>query len=311
MSAITTLPVVSDMLNKNISAFRAALPKIAGISAERLIRVALTEFNKNPRLRECSPISFCSAVMQAAQMGLEFGEMKHCALVPYKDECKLLVQYQGWLALLWRSKAIKTVAARAVYEGDLFRVTYGSESKVMHEPKFESSEPKFYYAIALLPDGNEMFEIMPIAEIEAHMKTWAKGLDKKDSPWNTSFDMMAKKTVLRRLIKLLPLDVDAPVLTALECERDVWEADVKEERMQKFHAISAAPDLPTADEKTVAVKCFWDAVETAKKLQIPMPSINLPQNPEALDVRQLRAITDLINERCQGPASGGNETTYE
>lgn len=248
MTALTSLPVVADMLSKSRMQIQHALPNVPGLSVDRLIRVALTEFSKNPRLRECSPVSFCSAVVQAAQMGLEFGELKHCALVPYKDECKLMVQYQGWMALLWRSGAVKDIQARVVYEGDEFDVMYGSEAKLIHVPRFRSSKPLVYWAGATTAYGQFMFEIMTLEHIEAHMKQYARGLDKKDSPWNTSFDAMALKTVMRKLIKLMNISADSPVVAAMAADEKIWEADKQESRMDKFHAISAAPDLPKVED---------------------------------------------------------------
>lgn len=308
MSAMTTLPVVSDMLNKNLVQIRNALPNIVGLSAERLVRVALTEFSKNPRLRECTPISFCSAVIQAAQMGLEFGELKHCALVPYKDECKLMVQYQGWIALLWRSGAVRDVQARVVYEGDEFDVLYGSESKLIHVPRFKSSTPMVYWAGATPVHGKFMFEVMTFDHVEAHKKQYARGLDKKDSPWNTSFDSMALKTVLRKLIKLMNLSADSPLIAATAADDKIWMADKEEARMDKFHAIHAATDLPSEPEKVATLKAYDDFLSEAKAQKVDVS--DLPLIKDANDVNRLHAVSNIIAGRLKGHAPV-QESTYE
>lgn len=299
MSQLATISVVSDLLNRSIPQLQKALPKVPGLSVERLVRVALTEFNKNPRLRECSPVSFCSAVMQAAQMGLEFGELKQCALVPYKDECKLMVQYQGWLALLWRSNSIKDVQARIVYEGDIFDIEYGSEIKFVHKPTFTTSVPLHYYASATPYRGNFMIELMTLKQVEAHMKQYARGLDKKDSPWNTAFDSMALKTVLRKLIKLLPLTADSPLLTAVHADERIWEADVQQARVEKWKSVAESTE-PSDDEKIVAYKQYSDLLNVAQKHKVDLTDI--PTTADRNDVTKLRAATDLIRARCESAA---------
>lgn len=301
----TTLPVVAEMLNKNIGEIGRAIPKNIGLTPDRLIRVALTEFNKNPVLRDCTPISFCSAVVQAAQMGLEFGEMKHCALVPYGTEVKLMVQYQGWLALLWRSNAIKDVQTRIVYEGDLFSVEYGSHVSIVHQPQFKSSKPQFYYAAVTPMHGSMMIEVMTYPQVEAHMKQYAKGYDRKTSPWATSFDAMAQKTVLRRLMKLLPLDVNSPIGLAMKADEDIIEAEVQTARVEKHREISSGPDLPTEDEKAIAYKQYSEAVENALKHKIDIK--DLPLIKDKNDVSRLRAITDILSKRCAGHAPSQRE----
>lgn len=310
MNNITTLPVLADMLGKIKVNIQNAIPPGANLTYGRVVQIALTQFRKNPALAECDPVSFCSAVKDAATMGLEFGELKHCALVPYGKEVKLMVQYQGWLALLWRSKAITEVQARVVYEGDFFDVEYGSSVSVIHKPAFKSSVPQLYYACATPTGGELMIEVMPIAQVEAHMRQYAKGADKKTSPWVTAFDEMAKKTVLRKLIKLLPLTADSPVLAALKADEAIWESDKNVARLDKFREISSGSDLPSEDDKIVAYKQYSEALSIAQKQKLDLK--DYPVAPDKNDVQRLHALTDSIRFKLQGIADTSFEpSTYE
>ena len=242
-------------------------------------------------------------------MGLEFGELKHCALVPYGKEVKLMVQYQGWMALLWRYKAVTSIQARVVYEGDLFDVIYGSEVRIIHKPAFASSVPTHYYAMAKPTNGDMMLEVMTLGHVEAHMKQYAKGLDKKDSPWNTSFDAMALKTVLRKLMKLLPMAPDSPIIAAMKRDEELWEADVQQARLDKFRAISQTIDIPSEDEKRAARLRYNNAVAQAMRLKVDIKDLPTPKEP--IDAKQVNAITDLIDARLNGLEDAQGASNYE
>lgn len=259
---MSNLVAVSDMLTKNKSQFLAAIPQVSGLSPDRLIRVALTEFRKNAYLQNCDPVSFCGAVMQAAQLGLEFGEVKHCALVPYKNECKLMIMYQGYLALLWRSKSVTNVQAKVVYEGDEFEVSFGSRTRLHHVPKFKSTKATHFYAGATPVGGEFMFEVMSYEQVAEHRDKYARGLDKRDSPWNTSFDAMALKTVIRKMIKLLPLAGDSPIHQAIESENKDY-IDVQPEKIMAIQE-QGAQELDLLAEHEVAINNFTTAYLKAK-----------------------------------------------
>lgn len=292
---MSNLVAVSDMLTKIKSQFLAAIPKVSGLTPDRLIRVALTEFRKNPYLQNCDPVSFCGAVMQAAQLGLEFGEVKHCALVPYKQECKLMIQYQGYLALLWRSKAVTNVQAKVVYEGDDFSVSFGSSSKLVHVPRFKTTVPTHFYAGSTPVGGEFMFEVMSVAQVEDHKNRYARGLDKRDSPWNTSFESMALKTVIRKMIKLLPLSGDSPVHKAVEIENNDY-IDVQPERIAQVQE-QGVQERDVMAEHEVAIKGFMEAYLKAKEAKLDMAQV-VPDPDEFLanaTTQKIIAATQIIN----------------
>ena len=190
-----------------------ALPK--HLTADRLARIALTEVRKNPKLAQCDQASFLGAVMQCAALGLEpGGALGHAYLIPFKNnrknitEVQFLVGYRGMIDLARRSGQIQSLEARCVYEKDKFSVSLGLDSNLTHEPDWTANDRgklTFVYAVAKLKDGGIQFDVMSRAEIE---KVRTRSRSSNDGPWVTDYDEMAKKTIVRRLFKYLPVSIE-------------------------------------------------------------------------------------------------------
>lgn len=195
----------------------AALPK--HLTPERLARVALTTIRTNPKLLECEVTSLIAAVMQSAQLGLEPGILGHAYFVPFNRKIKepgkpdrwvkdvqFLIGYKGLVELARRSGQIQSIAAGTICKGDKFIFAKGFEEKLEHVPNFESrGEAVGFYAYAVTKDGGRYAEVMTLEEINK-IRFRSKSAD--SGPWVSDFEEMAKKTVLRRLAKLLPLSIE-------------------------------------------------------------------------------------------------------
>lgn len=186
-------------------AIAAALPK--HITAERMIRVALTSFRRNPKLLECQPASVIKAVMEAAQLGLEVdGILGHAYLVPYGDECQLLPGYRGLIELARRSGEIALIKAGVVRRGDDL-IWEDVPPSFRHTAMGSPNEPVTHvYAWIRLMNGQEDFCCWPTDTVEAHRKRYSRA--GKNSPWETAWEWMAKKTVIRQLLKLMPVSIE-------------------------------------------------------------------------------------------------------
>lgn len=203
-----------------------ALPK--HVTADRLARIALTEVRKNPKLMQCDQTSFLGALMQCAALGLEpGGALGHCYLIPFENrrqnrvDVQFIVGYRGMTDLARRSGQIISLEARAVYAKDKFNVELGLDSRIEHKPAWDEDDRgdiTFVYAVAKLRDGGVQFDVMSRREIERVRnasagyrvaEATAKKYNKTpDSPWHSHFEEMAKKTVVRRLFKYLPVSIE-------------------------------------------------------------------------------------------------------
>lgn len=184
---------------------KKALP--ATLTPERFTRVVLSAISNNKDLQNCSPKTFLAAMMQSAQLGLEPNTpLGQAYLIPYKDNCSFQIGYQGILDLAWRSQQYQRITAETVHENDTFEYELGMNPLLKHVPaKGSRGEAIAYYATYTLKNGGQAFAVMTKEEVEDFKNKYSKA---KNSPWLTAFDAMAKKTVLKQLLKYAPKTIE-------------------------------------------------------------------------------------------------------
>ena len=189
-----------------------ALPSV--ITPDRFTRMALTAVAQNPKLGECSPASFCGAMLQAAQLGLEPNTpLGQAYLIPFRNKGKMEAQFQlgylGLIELAHRSGEFRSIEARVVYENDEFEYEYGLEGMLHHKPALKDrGKPIAYYAVYHLVNGGYGYEVMSKEDIDSYAKKYSQAFDSSYSPWKTAHDEMAKKVVLKRVLKYAPIKTE-------------------------------------------------------------------------------------------------------
>src|ERR1051325_6727850 len=226
--ALTTL---SELLNRYKEQIAMALPR--HLTPERMIQVAVTAVSRNPLLQKCNPATIAGCVVQASILGLEpDGVLGEAYLVPFWNkkannnkggyECQLIPGYQGLLKLVRNTGQLKMVDVQEVCENDEFDFEKGTQPYIRHKPAFgDRGEITMYWAGAVLTNGGEQFEIMTVEQIESHRDKYSQSADKEYSPWQRSPEWMYKKTVLRKLVKLLPKSAQAQLAVALDERAEV------------------------------------------------------------------------------------------
>lgn len=202
-------PALQQMIEMNLPEIRRALPDV-GITPERFTRILLTEIRRNPKLAQCKPVSIIAAAMVAAQLGLEIGgPLGHAYLVPFKGEATFILGYKGIIDLARRSGQIKSIVARAVHENDEFDYGYGLEEYLTHKPATgERGAAYAYYGIAKFKDGGHQMLVMSKADVDKRKQRSASVKAGFNSPWDTDYDAMACKTVVRAMAPFLPLEAE-------------------------------------------------------------------------------------------------------
>lgn len=202
-----------------------AMPK--HMTADRLMRIALTEVRKVPALGKCNVQSFMGAIMQCAQLGIEPGAaLGHAYLLPFGNgkasdglaNCQLIIGYRGMIDLARRSGQIVSLTARSVHANDTFSYAYGLDETLEHVPGTgDRGDLTHVYAVAKLKGGGIQFEVMSKADV---LKVKASSKAGNNGPWVSHFDEMAKKTVIRRLFKYLPVSIEMTQAVVLDEKAD-------------------------------------------------------------------------------------------
>lgn len=128
---------IAELIKAMEPEIRKALPEV--ITPERFTRMALSALNTTPKLRECTPMSFLAALMNAAQLGLEPNTpLGQAYLIPYNNkgvmECQFQIGYKGLIDLSYRNPQMQIISAQAVYENDEFEYELGLNPKLEHRP---------------------------------------------------------------------------------------------------------------------------------------------------------------------------------
>ena len=206
-------PKLADYVKSMEKEIAKALPSV--ITPERFTRITLSALSSNPELQNTTPKSFLASMMISAQLGLEPNTpLGQAYLLPYRNkgvlECQFQIGYKGLIDLAYRSGDVSIIQAHAVYENDTFNYEYGLDPKLEHKPADKNRGDVIgYYAMFKMRDGIGFgFEYMSIEDIKLHAKKYSKSFSSQYSPWTTNFDEMAKKTVLKRVLKYAPLKSD-------------------------------------------------------------------------------------------------------
>ena len=209
---LTKSMTIPDMVKVLEPEIKRALPSV--LTPERFTRMALSALNNTPKLKECTPMSFIAALMNAAQLGLEPNTpLGQAYLIPYKNkstlECQFQLGYKGMIDLAYRNDRMQSIEAHTIYENDEFYYELGLDARLKHIPTWEDrGDIMGFYAIFKLDNGGYRFEVMSKADVDRFAETYSKAFSSEYSPWKTNYEEMAKKTVLKRLLKYAPIKSD-------------------------------------------------------------------------------------------------------
>jgi recombination protein RecT len=162
----------------------------------------------NTKLQECDPMSLMYSAIKATSLELPIdANLGFAYFIPYKNnargitEAQFQMGYKGFVQLAMRSGKYKTINVADVREGELKH-----QDLLTGELQFEivsNREKKTvigYVAFFELINGFRKCLYMTTDEVKAHAKQYSKTYSFKDALWNTNFDGMARKTVLKLLL---------------------------------------------------------------------------------------------------------------
>jgi recombination protein RecT len=209
--AVSPAKNLSTFMEKYKSQIALALPK--HISADRMVRLAMTSFSQNRALQDCDMQSIFASVIVAAQLGLEIGVGGQGYLVPYKGKATFVPGWQGLVDLVSRAGRA-TVWTGAVYNGDIFEWALGDNPFVKHQPQGDSDswrDISHVYAIGRV-NGSQypVIEVWTIDRIVRHLNKFNKVGGKHYALANDgqNMEMYARKVALLQVIKYMPKSIE-------------------------------------------------------------------------------------------------------
>lgn len=171
----------------------------------------------NNLLMKADAMSIYQAAAVAATLDLPLNNnLGFAYIVPYnnrqpdgttKTVAQFQMGYKGFIQLAQRSGQFKSIYAAPIFQGQIvsenpldgyeFDFTVKSDIMVGYAAKFK------------LLNGYEATLYMSIEQLKKHGGKYSKTFNNKGGLWNTDFDSMASKTVLKLLLsKFAPLSID-------------------------------------------------------------------------------------------------------
>lgn len=225
------LKKLNDNLMRELTRQEGAMPpgfnrKRFALNCVTLIQDMLKDQSKVDKLMTITLESIVSCMMKGAYLGLDFfnGE---CYAIPYgpskrdiedakrrgttaHGKMNFQTDYKGEIKLAkkYSKNPIKDIYAKVVRKGDEFceEVDGGAQRIYFRPQPFSDAEMIGTFAIATFTDGSMIYETMSAKEVESVRQSYSKAPD--SDAWKKSTGEMYKKTVLRRLCKLIDLDFD-------------------------------------------------------------------------------------------------------
>lgn len=217
MAQVTTEQYLEDIQN-NLSQLltkkKEALPP--GFNQQRFVLNCMTVINdmlkdskKREALNKVNPQTIPLCLIKGAYLGLDFmnGE---CYAIPYGNTMNFQTDYKGEIKVCkaLSKDPIKDIYAKVVREGDFYEEAVESGVQTVNfKPVPFSGKPVIgAFAIVLYKDGTMKYDSMSKEEIEKTRDVYSKA--KGSQAWKESTGEMYKKTVIRRLSKLIDKNMD-------------------------------------------------------------------------------------------------------
>lgn len=275
--------LTSDAVRKRIN------DVVGGKDGQRFISSIVSAVNANESLKECTPQSIFSAALLGESLKLSPSpQLGQYYLVPFNAKEKgknaqFQLGYKGYIQLAIRSGQYKKLNVLAIKEGELVRfdpLTEEIEVNLIEDEEVrEETKTTGYYAMFEYTNGFRKAIYWSRNKMEAHAKKYSKSYYKSSSVWQTNFDAMAYKTMLRQLISkwgimsidmVSALDADMAVINEDGTKNYVDNASYTESNKEDVIEVKEVKvEQETEIPGQMDITDFPDAVNTENKAKDP------------------------------------------
>lgn len=185
---------------KNILAnesMKKKFTEILGKKAPGFMASILSLYNSDSNFAKVDGYSVVNSALIAATLDLPINkEFGFAWIIPYGNKAQFQVGYKGYIQLALRTGQYKNLNVIEVYEGQLKSYNPLTEEIELELAGDVRGKKIIGYAFYMkLLNGFEKTIYWTIEEVRAHAEKFSKTY--KKGPWQTDFDAMAKKTVLK------------------------------------------------------------------------------------------------------------------
>lgn len=182
----------------DIAVVREQFESLLKARAPQFIASLANALYTNKRLGQCQPESVINAALIAAALDLPIEpSLGFAYIIPYNGIAQFQMGYRGYIQLAIRSGQYRTINANVVYEGEVQFNRFTGEIRYSERT---SDKAVGFLAHLKLNNGFEKMLYSTTEEVTAHAKRYSKSYSKPDSAWQTNFNEMGMKTVLKSLI---------------------------------------------------------------------------------------------------------------
>ncbi len=163
-------------------------------------------YESDKLLQNCDAEKVVMECLKAASLNLPLVKSIGMAyVVPYGSAPTFIVGYKGLIQLALRSGQYKALNADCIYDGE--EITSNRMTGLIQITGAPRSDKVIgYFAYFQLTNGFEKALYMTVEALQAYGRKYSKAYS--SGPWQTNFDEMAKKTLLRRILKYGPMSTE-------------------------------------------------------------------------------------------------------
>lgn len=182
-------------------AVRKRFEDVLGKKAAGFMSSIISATSANPELKKADPMTIIQAAAVAAALDLPINpSLGFAHIVPYSGRATFQMGWRGFVQLGMRTGQYKTINAAIVHEGELVTRNRFTGEMEFDEAKRTSEKIIGYVAYFKLINGFEKWFYLTAEEARSHGKRYSKSFSHSSGKWQTDFDAMALKTVIKMLL---------------------------------------------------------------------------------------------------------------
>ena len=246
---------------------KAKFESMLGKRAPQFITSISSVVQNNALLQKAEVNSIIMGAAVAASMDLPLNaNLGYAALVPFNSKgggcfAQFQIMTKGWTELFIRTGQCQSLINEIVYEGQLVKKNKFTGEYVFDEDAKKSNKIIGYMAYFRLTNGYEKTEFMTVEEVKAHAQRFSQTFRSGAGIWKDSFDAMALKTVLKKLLtKWAPKSIE--IQKAALFDQAVVDGNVADLESAKPNYMDNDTDVKKGKKKAdVEVKTVQEDVQ--------------------------------------------------